>query len=692
MKDEAMRTNDHPSWSTETRLRDRAVRFVSSSPLPATDTTATKLESAESSSSATPLFTPSSGELAQDTQDDVQRQKPADQDQKEKDTTAQSLFFEDVVGDENLRTSTPALRVRSPSPERSEHSDEEIVFKGRASRPTVQDDPIDTPIEKTRDVSSPVRSGGSHVTDALLEILGQPTELPQRPSMVDDSRSQVRVESGWAGVQPKFSQGEKKWLHADGTHGNPSADFTPKRVSIPRRVKQVRTPSGNKIGKKEAEDAILQDYIDNMSDSERLAISGRDLGGTESEWATDDTTDDEIDIDEHEPTQSGKDADMDEIGDDEDEDISDGTEVSSIDSEEGDNSDLESVLDRLERHQWEDDADLRKRHQDAMTDEQLARILEKQESLGISGDEIVLFNDTGFGDVDEARMGLDALTKSHTKKPASRKASGKQRAPIADAYDDFDIMDFERPSLQKKGGKKSRGKPDVNLDDLSDEELMDALQGSWAADRQKKRVKKSEREELRAAGLLGRKQKSNADLGQKYSEGMSILEIRDELRDFIDAEHTTKAFPPMGKEERKVLHQIAMHFNITSKSRGSGKARFIVLVKTRRTIDWSDSHWTAASRWARREFLPNSKAKGSAKASRKSAGGRGGGAAGQTYRHGEVVGAAAPELAADNFGRKLMEKMGWTTGTALGKSGEGEDQRLIVPVQAVIKSGRGGLG
>ena len=53
-----------------------------------------------------------------------------------------------------------------------------------------------------------------------------------------------------------------------------------------------------------------------------------------------------------------------------------------------------------------------------------------------------------------------------------------------------------------------------------------------------------------------------------------------------------------------------------------------------------------------------------------------------------VVGGGAAELGRDNFGHRLMEKMGWSKGQALGKEGEG----MLTPVAQVMRTGRSGLG
>lgn len=96
-----------------------------------------------------------------------------------------------------------------------------------------------------------------------------------------------------------------------------------------------------------------------------------------------------------------------------------------------------------------------------------------------------------------------------------------------DPYYGLDIMDFNRPSLSKnKKQKKSISFETYN------KELEDELINSWNNDRSKKRLKKREREDLRAQGLLGRP-KDNPDLQVKYANGMDINDLKFELRSFM---------------------------------------------------------------------------------------------------------------------------------------------------------------
>lgn len=113
-------------------------------------------------------------------------------------------------------------------------------------------------------------------------------------------------------------------------------------------------------------------------------------------------------------------------------------------------------------------------------------------------------------------------------KPSFTSASAFADALESDPYFGFDIMDFDRSSLRKKAkGKQSI--PDVVL---SDSEFEVELQEAWQNDRTKKKLRKMERAELRAQGLLGRKA-GNPDLKVKYPKEMNMEEFMTEIRSFL---------------------------------------------------------------------------------------------------------------------------------------------------------------
>ena len=663
----------------------------------------------------------------------------------------QDQFIVDVAGDASLKPRGPPPVMRSSSPTPSSSSEDVVIFRGRRDPITVRDDiPTTVPQRErpsagpTREVHAPVTAASptSHVTDKLLVALEarkepeQPTQSWGEAAHPQEAPRQQTSGEGWGSLAPKWRYGEPGWKHADGTRGlqsytvaqdtwaNPESDEWDTRDAKSRKGKKARKEQNRALraGSPELSDEVVRDYIQNVTGVQSMQPANS-KSATEDDWVSSELSEaEETEISNNGKRRKGFGNDgylsatyRSDEGDDDDDFHDDSIDDDESDEEDGDDTSLEDELEYAEREIWEDEADLRQRQQDAMTDEEIARILAKQEELGISGDDMVLFNDSGFGDVETARAGLESVIGG--RKAGKRRSKGGRKSdhfPDAtlmadvleqDPYGGFDIMDFDRPSLKNKAkGRKSF--PD-EIAGLSDEELIADLQSSWAADRKKKKARKAEREELRAQGLLGRGKKHNRpDLGVRYAEGMNMRQLRDEMRAFLedddDEGNASKAFPPMDKDARKVLHQVAAHFDVKSTSRGSGKNRFTVLSKTRRTRGWSDEHWAVVMSWTEQGFLPNLRTKGrkgnaggggggkgaSARPKRNGAGGAGGGLGG--YRNGEVVGATAPEIAEGSFGRRLMEKMGWQKGMALGR--EGVEGGLLVPVAARIKSGRGGLG
>lgn len=151
----------------------------------------------------------------------------------------------------------------------------------------------------------------------------------------------------------------------------------------------------------------------------------------------------------------------------------------------------------------------------------------------------------------------------------------------------------------------------------------------------------------------------------------------------------------MNPHDRKRVHEIANIFNLKSKSIGGGKSRFPTLFKTSRTTNYDEDTLSGIEiQLNSRRFIHRSdkgRAQNPAKRPTTTRKGRGGGfaSAGVSYRDGEVVGAAAPEIGSENKGRTMLEKMGWSTGTALGAL---NNKGIMQPVTHIVKTTKAGLG
>ena len=177
-----------------------------------------------------------------------------------------------------------------------------------------------------------------------------------------------------------------------------------------------------------------------------------------------------------------------------------------------------------------------------MIDEQLARLLSKQEELGLGSDDLTLLDggDVGTDSQEESRLDVPWERAVNYRVPTqwnetnhartnSTSATAFAQTLDQDPYHGFDIMDRHRPSLQTKI-KGRRGKLPM---ELSDSELEQSMYTAWEKDRHNKRKQKQVREELRAQGLLGKKNK--LDLKAKYPDGISMTEVKKEIRDFLQS-------------------------------------------------------------------------------------------------------------------------------------------------------------
>ncbi|KAF2641346.1 hypothetical protein P280DRAFT_468978 [Massarina eburnea CBS 473.64] len=332
-----------------------------------------------------------------------------------------------------------------------------------------------------------------------------------------------------------------------------------------------------------------------------------------------------------------------------------------------------------------------------LDDEAIARVLQKQEELGLGSDDVVLYAaDEHFGHPVSGRVSAASMSFGRPNHRRQFRAGGARRpeptfpsaGAMADAldmdpYGAFDIMDTERPSLRpRKKGRRGAPPPEVEDPDLNEQ-----IQSTWAADRAKKRLKKAEREELRRQGLLGRKGKA-PDLSVKYKDGINIADIREDIRDFMASNMSTLSLPPMDKHQRAVIHQFVRYLGINSTSRGNGVHRFTILSRDKRTPLFDDDLFDAI--FEGKKFLNRWGGGARGRMDRRSNGPAGTAPLRQKvgYKDGEVVGASAPELGPENKGRALMEKMGWSKGMALGAT---DNKGILQPIAHVVKTNKAGL-
>lgn len=142
----------------------------------------------------------------------------------------------------------------------------------------------------------------------------------------------------------------------------------------------------------------------------------------------------------------------------------------------------------------------------------------------------------------------------------------------------------------------------------------------------------------------------------------------------------------MDNHARKMIHDLANKFNLKSKSTGKASQRRPVLYRTKRTLPYVESTFDQAVGRIHRKYFPRLDIKG--KRSKRAPPNRATHAQ-ASYQDGEIVGAAAPELGIENRGRAMLEKMGWSSGTALGAM---DNKGILQPVTQAMKRSKAGLG
>lgn len=529
-------------------------------------------------------------------------------------------------------------------------------------------------------------SGSSRLSNHAMATRG--LSRPSSDAVTTDSR-------------PSWDDTSVEWAHRSKPGiGWTVPKFKPKITADPVRRGYVLPGAGDEESSEEEdeEEQIMRDYIENMqaqdaSSPEAAFLEYRELDvqmanssinttfqSSMVEAASledDDTSEDDqgnrVNLSKGKaPMLNGSDSEIDsseEDEDDEDDDI---------------DGDDDSIL---------DNADLEERYQDSIDDEVLARLLAKQEQLGIDAEELVLLDDDAinpFTVQKEAKM----YARNSAKKASRSRGSFPSASLMADVleqdpYDGFDIMDFDRPSLRTK----NKGKRAQLSVDLSDSDLQETMESAWRNDREKKRARKAEREILRLQGLLGKKKKGKANLSDAYQEGMHVGDLVEVFGNFLQSDAQERALPPMDKIRRKMVHELAAAFEMNSKSKGTKQNRFTLLIKTKRTQKWDPAVFYSRTKDMNAGYFPRldaqfrSKTPGS-RASRRSAGG-GGNAPGTKYRDGDIVGAAAPELGAGNRGHAMLMKLGWAQGDALGAV---DNKGILQPITHVVKNSKAGLG
>lgn len=498
-----------------------------------------------------------------------------------KELDAQEEFIIDVEGNHSIETNLPPPQVRSSSPTPSNSSEEVILFRGRDNngkffgslpstetkssktslRTTINDDVTIYTKEKQSAVSSSFATDDLHLSGKRSNVKEKGKGKVQLP----ESRSTVHPD-----LEGKLSDS----------------------LDTPALTLRKNLNSGHYRKMRSVEDEMMDDYITNLAEQGLDVLepgNGRELGGNAtnifqhpdsspssdlellddnlhaSEILNQETVDvpDEVygPIDAVLSSRDGKSGRQylvswsEGMGDktgwvpatalstpqalaiistfEDNKKLITGSLDGDADDSDSEDDDLTESTDSED-----DDMDLLMQRQiDNISDEKMARLLAKQFEFGFDSAELALFDglDEPSGSSSSAAQIRKRQQIQRREKVSKTPISGFPSATrLADAYDGFDIMDFERPSLKKKPkGRKGRLPFDV-----SDPELEASMQSAWENDRVKKKQRKEDREHRRALGILGI-HPDKPDLSMKYKEGMGIMAIKEEIRMFLIGKNTT---------------------------------------------------------------------------------------------------------------------------------------------------------
>ncbi|POW04021.1 hypothetical protein PSTT_10729, partial [Puccinia striiformis] len=245
-----------------------------------------------------------------------------------------------------------------------------------------------------------------------------------------------------------------------------------------------------------------------------------------------------------------------------------------------------------------------------------------------------------------------------------------------DDDDSSSIDDIDDVSVDKS--------PEISMDALTDLSgwRINKLCGRFTKELEDGSNQKAERKKARAAARLllppkTKKQKKKADRREDNEPPPDVTRLNEIIRDFIY--ENVLILPPVSKDSRAAVHEIANLYHMKSRSRGSGKRRHPVLTRTKNTTHILPSR-QPLFRILNRSTDPRNQNSGSSSSARLV----------PRNKEGALVGQGVAHIGAENVGFKLLTKMGWSLGQTMGDPTN--TTALQRPLMAVMKNSKGGLG
>jgi G-patch domain len=259
----------------------------------------------------------------------------------------------------------------------------------------------------------------------------------------------------------------------------------------------------------------------------------------------------------------------------------------------------------------------------------------------------------------------------------------------AKSINDPKRIEYEMQELEREMKYKNFTDSDDNSDD-SDE--LDNNLSRAAKKREKKKIRREKRFKLQ------QQDSERKDLVKNLGDGLDknrktvgpeliqyLTTINTDLKKFCgDSGYgDIHILPPMPSAVRKLAIEICKAYNTSSKTRGSGKKKTVMVYRTGSTSVPENWKTLVQSVAGRGNLLQGVKPKalvkkGSVKVKTSDAG----------PKVGDIVGSKAAAIDDDNLGHKMMRMMGWSPGESLGKDKNG----IVDPIKVVIRSKKAGLG
>lgn len=243
-------------------------------------------------------------------------------------------------------------------------------------------------------------------------------------------------------------------------------------------------------------------------------------------------------------------------------------------------------------------------------------------------------------------------------------------------YDGLRDVEFDTKTLKTRG--KGR-KKELNLDHIADDDLRQSLADQYQAQKRNRKDKRKERE-----SNIAHEHYTSKDLSEKYPYTFHVKDFRHEFEEFLmDSKRNALTFPPLDPHGNKVVMKFAFLYNMKSRKFGKGRQQHVVAVKNKRTFHSLPDYHSVGLLCKQRPIFNRTDQKRprveieaeEAKSSRR------GKPSKAHVKEGDIVGADAPEIATDNIGRRLLEKLGWKSGQGLGADNRGIPEPVIAKVK-----------